>query len=310
MTTAPGARLHVLDGHAAVTLEAGPMAATIVADLGLVTTSLRRDGDEYLALPYDLDGYAQGHTTGLPLLAPWANRLAGDTYKVGNLAVDLSGAPKVHRDANGLPMHGTLGADAGWQVVRLGTDARSAVLVSRLDVGDRSDLLDSFPFPHVLTVEHRLDHASLTVATTLRASGRRRVPVAFGWHPYLRLPGARRNAIRLELPARRHLELDDRGIPTGGGQRQPAEAGPLGSRSFDDLYALGRDRHLSLAAGDRALHLLFDRNYGFLQVYAPPDKNLCCLEPMTAPTNALVTGACPFVSPGQSFTARFSITVT
>jgi aldose 1-epimerase len=286
------------------------MATTVVPGLGLLTTSLRRDGDEYLALPHDLAGYAKGHTTGLPLLAPWANRLAGDTYKVGNLSVDLAGAPAVHRDDQGLPMHGTLAADPGWQVVRLGTDARSAVLVSQLDLGQRPDLLESFPFPHVLTVEHRLDAHSLTVATTLRASGRRRVPVAFGWHPYLRLPGARRNAIRLELPARRHLTLDDRGIPTGLGERVGAESGPLGSRAFDDLYALGRDRHLALSAGDRSLHVLFDRNYGFLQIYAPPDKNLCCLEPMTAPTNALVTGACPFVSPGRSFTARFSITVT
>ena len=140
--------------------------------LGLVGTSLRRDGDEFLALPDSLDDYAKGHTTGLPLLAPWANRLAGDTYRVGNLTVDLAGAPRVHRDATGLPMHGTLGGRRrGGSVVRLGTDARSAVLVSRLDVGERPDLLESFPFPHVLTVEHRLDATTLTVATT--AAGHR-----------------------------------------------------------------------------------------------------------------------------------------
>jgi hypothetical protein len=31
---------------------------------------------------------------------------------------------------------------------------------------------------------------------------------------------------------------------------------------------------------------------------------------MTAPVDALVTGACPFVAPGQTFTARFSIAVS
>lgn len=286
------------------------MAATVVPGLGLVGTSLRRDGDEFLAMPHTLDDYAKGHTTGLPLLAPWANRLAGDTYRVGNLTVDLAGAPRVHRDAAGLPMHGTLGGDEGWRVVRLGTDVRSAVLVSRLDVGERPDLLESFPFPHVLTVEHRLDATTLTVATTIRATGRRRVPVAFGWHPYLRLPGIRRGSMRVILPARRHLVLDEHGIPTGAGHRLGAEAEPLGSRTFDDLFALGRDRRLGLASSEHTLSLLFDRNYGYLQVYAPAEANLCCLEPMTAPTNALVTGTCPFVSPGQSFTARFSLTVT
>jgi len=310
VSVAPGARIHPVEGRAAVTLEAGDLSATVVPGLGLVGASLRRGGDEFLALPRSLDDYAKGHTTGLPLLAPWANRLAQDTYRVGNLNVDLAGAPRVHRDANGLAMHGTLTADDGWQVVRLATDARSAVLVSRLDVGERPDLLASFPFPHVLTVEHRLDSSTLTVATTVRATGRRRVPVAFGWHPYLRLPGIRRGSMRVLLPARRHLELDERGIPTGAGQRVAPEAELLGSRTFDDLYALGRDRRLGLASGEHSLSLLFDRNYGYLQVYAPADANLCCLEPMTAPTNALVTGTCPFVSPGQSFTARFSITVS
>jgi aldose 1-epimerase len=310
MTVAPGVRIRGFEGRAAVTLEAGDLAATVVPGLGLLGTSLTRGSDEFLALPQSLDEYARGHATGLPLLAPWANRLAGDTYKVGNLVVDVGGAPGIHRDGNGLPMHGTLGADDGWQVVRLATDARSAVLVSRLDVGARPDLLESFPFPHVLTVEHRLDASTLTVATTVRATGRRRVPVTFGWHPYLRLPGTRRASIRLVLPARRHLTLDDRGIPTGTGTRVPAEDDPLGSRTFDDLYALGRDRHLGLESGDHAISVLFDRNYGYLQVYAPADLNVCCLEPMTAPTNALATGTCPFVSPGQSFTARFSVTVT
>jgi galactose mutarotase-like enzyme len=308
--TEPRVRIDNFEGLAAVTLGAGPLTATILPGLGLLGTSLRRDGDEFLSLPVSLDGYAAGHVTGLPLLAPWANRLDGDAYRVGALAVDLGDAPHIHRDGGGLPIHGTLSADAGWELVRLATDVRSAVMVSRLDVGARPDLLASFPFPHVLTVEHRLDATALTVATTVRASGRRRVPISFGWHPYFRLPGARRSSLRVVLPPRRHLELDDRGIPTGGGTKVAAEERALGSRSLDDLFALGRDRRLGLTSGDRSLRLLFDRNYGYLQVYAPPDQNVCALEPMTAPTNALASGSCPMVSPGQSFTARFSISPT
>ena len=41
------------------------------------------------------------------------------------------------------------------------------------------------------------------------------MPVAFGYHPYLRLPGAPREAWEVTLPVRAHAELDDRGIPTG-----------------------------------------------------------------------------------------------
>ncbi len=303
----PTARLHLVDDQPAVTLAAGDLQATFLPGLGMLGTSLRKGSGEFLSLHAGVDGYAQGHTTGLPLLAPWANRLSGDEYKVGSLTVDLAGAPHLHRDGNGLPIHGTLGADRGWELVRVATDARSAVLVGRLDVGARPDLLASFPFPHELSVEYRLDALALTVATTVRATGRRRVPVSFGWHPYLRLPGVRRSAVRLVLPARRHLLLDERGLPTGVGHKVAAEAEPLGSRTFDDLYALGRDRRLALVGGEHEVRLQFDRNYGYAQVFAPPDLNVVCLEPMTAPVAALATGACPFVSPGQTFTARFSI---
>jgi len=303
----PTARLHVFENQPAVSLRAGDLSATFLPGLGMLGVSLCKGNDEFLSLQGGVDGYAKGHTTGLPLLAPWANRLAGDEYKVGPLVVDLAQASRVHRDANGLPIHGTIGADPGWDLVRIASDARSAVLVGSLDVGARPDVLESFPFPHELTVEYRLDALALTVATTIRATGRRRVPVSFGWHPYLRLPGVRRNAIRVILPARRHLLLDDRGIPTGEGHKVAAEAGPLGTRTFDDLYALGRDRRLGLAGGSHEVRVLFDRNYGYAQVYAPADQNVVCLEPMTAPVDALVSGACPFVSPGQTFTARFSI---
>ena len=66
-------------------------------------------------------------------------------------------------------------------------------------------------------------------------------------------PAARHAPARhwhLRLPARTHLALDDRGIPTGGNEREPAEAEPIGRRTFDDLYRLGRDRELALATDD------------------------------------------------------------
>ena len=50
----------------------------------------------------------------------------------------------------------------------------------------------------------------------------RAVPVAFGWHPYLQLPDTPRAQWTLQLPAREHLTLDDRGIPTGATTDEPA----------------------------------------------------------------------------------------
>jgi galactose mutarotase-like enzyme len=54
----------------------------------------------------------------------------------------------------------------------------------------------------------------------------------------------------------------------------------------------------------------FESGYPFAQVFAPPGKQFACLEPMTAPVNALVDGGCSTVAPGESFSARFSISVS
>ena len=53
-----------------------------------------------------------------------------------------------------------------------------------------------------------------------------------------------------------------------------------------------------------------DAAYPYGQVWVPPGKPFAALEPMTVPTNALVEGTTPMVSPGDSFTARFRVEVS
>jgi aldose 1-epimerase len=307
----PTVRMGMVDGEPAVTLAAGQLEASFLPGLGLLGTSLRHRGEELLALPGGVEGYRDGHVTGLPLLAPWANRLPGWRYRAAGVEVDLDGLD-LHTDPGGLPIHGTLTAHRGWRLERLAADADRAVLEAGLDYGDWPELLAAFPFPHRLTVTFALQGASLAVTTTLAATGDRPVPVAFGWHPYLRLPGAPRAAWRLLLPSRTHLELDDRGLPTGKAADEPAEAAPVGERTFDDLYALDADpaeRRLGLEAAGRRLVVGYGDGYDHAQVFAPPGAEFVCLEPMTAPTAALATGATPLVAPGDSFRARFTIGV-
>lgn len=288
-----------------VTLTSGLLEATFLPDLGMIGTSLRHRGDELLGLSGGLEGYRAGEQTGLPLLAPWANRLGTWRYEVAGVKVDLAGLA-LHTDENGLPIHGTMTAQPGWVVIA--ADERS--LSTRFDVGARPDLLASFPFPHELHIDVAVDAATMTVATTVVPTGDRAVPVAFGYHPYFRLPGAARNDLRLRLPARRHLELDDRGLPTGAGRAEAAEDEPMGARTFDDLYELGDDRELSVAGGGRRIVVSLGEGYRYAQVFAPAGADTVCLEPMTAPVNALVDGTCALVAPGTRHTATFAVEVT
>jgi aldose 1-epimerase len=296
------ARVRRLRGEAALVISADDLEATFLPDVGFLGISFRRSGHELLALPGGVKAYRAGHATGLPLLAPWANRLGQRHYEIGGVRAELQGLA-LHDDGRGLPIHGTMTAQPGWELERL--DGGS--LRTRFDFGARPDLLASFPFPHELVLDVDVSGGSLSVATTLRPTAGRAVPVSFGWHPYLRLPASRART-RLRLPSSRHVLLDDRGLPTGTSEPQPEECEPIGERSFDDLYALDGDRRLALDGGRRAVEVELDEGYAFAQVYSPAGAGFACLEPMTAPTNALVTGDCPLVEPGRELTARFSIT--
>lgn len=299
------ARVRNWRGEAAVTLVCGLLEATFLPDLGMLGASLRHDGDELLALPAGLAGYRASHQSGLPLLAPWANRLDRHRYEITGRTVDLAGLG-LSTDPNGLPIHGTMTAQRGWDVVRL----EAATVSVRFDYGAHPALLAAFPFPHEIIVEARLDERSLSVTTTVRPSTDLAVPVAFGWHPYLRLPRSPRRSWRLVLPDRDHLELDGRGLPTGRSTPEPAEARPIGDRTFDDLYALGEGRVLALETAKRRLAVSYGEGYPYAQVFAPTAAGFACLEPMTVSTNALGRGDCPLVMPGEEFSATFSITAT
>jgi galactose mutarotase-like enzyme len=289
---------------AAVTLRAGALNATFLPELGMAGASLRLDAHELVVLRGGTRSLAGGHTGGIPLLHPYANRLGRRRYEAAGVEVDLRRLD-LHTDPNGLPMHGTLLGNPNWSVTSAVANQHSASVTATLAY-DTPELLQPFPFPHEVELHVALTPHSLTVATTLRPSGELPVPVCFGWHPYLRVPGSPRTW-RLVLPAREHLALDRRLIPTGRATPQAAEDATLGDRRLDDGYALGADRHFALVGRGVRLDVDFDEGYSFAQLYREPDGPFACIEPMTAPTNALVTGAHPTVVPGSSFTAAFEL---
>jgi aldose 1-epimerase len=301
-----------IEGYEAVRLRSSSaqLEATFVPEVGMVGASLRDRGAELLYANGGLHRYALGGSTmGIPLLHPWANRLAGDQYRVNGTAVALDAAsPLVQRDDHGLPIHGLLNGSPRWR--RMPAPDGWA-LSAQLDFGAHRDLLEAFPFPHRLRIDVALRRRTLTVRTTLYADGEHPVPVAFGFHPYLRLPGVPRERWRVELPAMRHLELDVLGIPTGASSAMPAQDDRLEARTFDDGYVdLPAGAAFVLAGGTRRITVRFDEGYPVAQVFAPASADVVCFEPMTAPPNALASGdRLALVEPGRRYTATFSITV-
>jgi len=287
---------------------ASSVAAQFVPEAGMIGTSLADDGAELLGQRRGLDAYlSAGKTMGIPILYPWANRLGDNTYTAQDVTVTLTpGQNRVRADPNGLPIHGVLAAYPGWKV----TTETANELVAEVDFGADPELLESFPYPHVLTVAVGLAERALTIRATVTATGDRAVPLCFGFHPYLRLPDVARADWLIETPPLRHLGLDDRGLPTGEISEQPATSEPLGDKAFDDAYdQVGEGAVFAVSGGGRRLEVHFEQGYPATQIFAPPSEDLVCFEPMTAPTDALSRGGYQCARPGEPAITQFSIRV-
>jgi aldose 1-epimerase len=307
MATHPAPR-DFLKEPTAHTLIAGDLQAVFLPAHGMLGASLRHKGVEILGRVEDLEAAAlRGSSAGIPLLHPWANRLAEPHYRVAGQEVVLDpSSPLLHLDEHGLPMHGVPWSLLSWTP----TEARKDFLAARLEWSN-NDLLRIFPFRHRLELAATIQPDGLTLETTLVAGSEGPVPVSFGFHPYLVFPELSRMDWLLELPAMLKLELDPRGIPAGNEEPFGGYNARLGEHSFDDGFALLEERtSFSVTGAKRRISVDFLEGYRYAQVFAPRDKNYIALEPMTAPTSALTSNhGLRVVGPGQRLRAAFRIRV-
>lgn len=251
----------------------------------MIGTSLTDAGVQLLGQRRGLDGYlAAGKTMGIPILYPWANRLGENTYDAEGKEVTLNpGANGVRVDPAGLPIHGVLAAYPGWRV----TAQSGNELTAELDFGADPVLLASFPYPHALSLTARLAERVLTLRTTVTPTGDTAVPLCFGFHPYLQLPGVPRTEWVIETPPLQQLCLDQRGLPTGESDHRPAKTAPLGEGTFDDGYdQVTEGAVFAASGGGRRLEVHFEQGYPAAQIFAPIAEDVICFEPMPPPRRA------------------------
>ena len=290
-----------------VTSPDGASVAQFVPGAAMLCCSWRVHGEELLDSGRGVDAYAtQGKTMAIPLLYPWANRLAGFDYRAAGHDVTLpDDRARIGADPNGLPIHGVTPGLLGFAALPRGRDDP---LVATLDWAD-AELLNLFPYRHELRLTATVKDDCLTIATTVRATGPDRVPISFGFHPYMRIPDSSRTTWRLELPPADHLLLDDKMIPTGDTQPAPRDGIELGESNWDDAYKPhDQPARYAVTDGRRTLEVTFDEGFADSQIYAPPGKDVVCFEPMAAPTNALRSGDhLPVIEPGSTYRATFTL---
>jgi aldose 1-epimerase len=126
-TSAPSVGRGELDGFDSVTLAAGALDAAFAPAAGMAGVSLRHASEELLDLQAGIRTYVErGAVMGIPILHPWANRLAGFEYAVDGLTVRLpDGPPLVRCEEHGLPIHGLIGGTRHWRVQSVRRTRRS-----------------------------------------------------------------------------------------------------------------------------------------------------------------------------------------
>lgn len=293
---------------------AGELEATFVPDVGMVGVSLRHHGEELLHQGGGLSAYeTSGSTFAIPLLHPWANRVAEWSFDLAGRHVELDPESAIaHRDSKtGTAIHGLLAASPHWTLV----DADRDALTAELNFGAASEYMAAFPFPHRVRYTATVAGSTLTVAFTVIADQGVAIPISFGFHPFFTLPGSDRRSWHVEIPVAKQSLIDDRMLPTGELlDIAPGELnGVLGDRTFDTSYPAlyGADGARFVLADDRRqLALTHVSGYPVSQVFTPERADFICFEPMTAPVDALISGdGLRWVAPGEEFTAMFTVSV-
>jgi aldose 1-epimerase len=286
--------------------------ASFVPAAGMVGVSLTLDGVELLARRHGLEGYVgKGSTFGIPLLAPWANRLGSPHQQVAGRSWEVvAGAPGVHLDEYDQPIHGLVPAAPGWSVTGSGSTDDAAHLSASWEFAEDGERFASFPFPFRLDVTATLTGTTLRVATTVTATSGTAVPVAFGWHPWFAFPDVARAEWELHGPFRRRVVLGPTKIPTGEVVDEPLPEGPLGTTVLDDVFVdVAEGAVVRVRAGSRGVSVRYVSGYPVGVVFAPDDLDVVCVEPMSAPTDPF-SGRFPLrlAEPGAPSNAVFEVT--
>ena len=270
---------------------------SIVPAVGNRVYEMKVHGKNILYFPGAVSDFQQRPgLSGIPFLAPWANRLDeqgfwanGKEYKFNMTLGNVRGA---------IPIHGLLSNSPYWHVTQVAADSRSAHVTSKLEFWKYPDMMQQWPFAHEYEMMYSLSGGVLEVRVTVTNLSTEAMPIALGFHPYYRIPDIPRDDWMAHIPARQMVVADDRLIPTGELKAMDLPSPlPLKGHTLDTGFTdLERDAdgraHFSIESAGKKVEAMFGPKYPAAVIWEPPapqgqTRDFICFEPMTGITDAV-----------------------
>jgi aldose 1-epimerase len=270
---------------------------SIITSIGNIAYEMKVKGQDVLRFPFSsIDDFRsrQAGLHGIPLLAPWANRLDEEAFYANGKRYPFD--MQLGNIKGPIPIHGFMSRTDQWQVVDIGANGASAWVTSRLDTSKQPTWIRQFPFAYTLDMMHRLQDGTLEVSTRITSMAAEPMPVSLGYHPYFQLTDSPRDEWIISVPARTRWLLSRLKLPTGETEAAdrlfPNGRGTLRDHNLDDVFGdLVRDAQgratVTLKGKRQQLEIVQGANYRSLVIYSPKPSDFICVEPMAGITNAM-----------------------
>ncbi|NCS77573.1 MAG: aldose epimerase [Microcystis aeruginosa K13-07] len=204
---------------------------------------------------------------GVPILFPICGNLPDNTYQ--------------HQGRNyTLKQHG-FARDLPWQVSKQSTETAASLT---LELNSNPSTRQVYPFDFQLIFTYQLQGNSLKIHQKVINLSPEKMPFSIGFHPYFQVTDKTR--LSFDIPSSQYLDQRSKTLHSYSGHfdfnlEEIDAAFPQITRhqsSFSDSYH------------QRQIILGYDDLYTTIVFWTLKDKNYICLEPWSAPRNALNTG--------------------
>lgn len=263
-----------------------------------------------------LQANPSGH--GTPVLFPFPNRVRRGRYAFESKEYEFEEKKKSGNSIHGLVF------TRPWKVESARSSTSDAALTCAFHLADFPGIRKQYPFPHELRLVWTLTGGSLLLRVMVRNSGKGRMPMGFGLHPYFSAPffeDTPRSECLVTVPAEHYWELED-SLPTGKVRRARGlydlrRGKPLEGMSFDDVFT-GLDGGVTRCIVDdtsKKVRLVIESGPEFREivVFTPPRRNTIAIEPYTCTTDAVnlesrgIDAGLLVLDPGEEFTGSIKI---